>query len=99
MNTFIKFYKKGKKEILHENEINEIVYTEYRIYTNGPRYKTTLRGFCGSKIVVTLSNGKKIRTNDLWSEMEWIKDVPKYEITGTCEFNENETVDETYIYI
>jgi hypothetical protein len=99
MNTFIAFYVKSGKPILHENEINEIGYTEYRIYTNGPRYKTNLRGFCGNKIVVTLSNGKKIRTNDLWSTPKWLKDVPEHEITGTCEFNETVKVDETYIYI
>jgi hypothetical protein len=49
---------------------NEFCFTKCKIYKNGPRYNTNLRGCDGNLIIIKLSDGRFIKTNDLWYELD-----------------------------
>tara|TARA_R110002072_G_scaffold263366_1_gene422233 strand:- start:238 stop:606 length:369 start_codon:yes stop_codon:yes gene_type:complete len=90
-----KFYEKSEKQ--------DIGFIECRIY-NGPRYNTNLRGCFGSLTIIKLSDGRIIKTNDLWYEIHnWFKNKPKNELTGEVisdyqEIDKYSNIDEEYIY-
>ena len=101
-NIAIKFYEKSEKHILTNNEKQDIGFIECRIY-NGPRYNTDLRGCCGNLTIIKLSDGRIIKTNDLWYETQnWFKNKPKNELTGEVISDYQEidkySIDEEYIY-
>ena len=68
------------------------------IYKNHRRFEYLL-GCSGNLLIIKLSDGRKIRTNDLWYEDITYLDLPINALTGIVEVNVNdEPVDETYIY-
>ena len=75
----------------------DFMYLECLIYKKKQRYPV-IKGCGGISLIVTLSDGRKIRTNDLWYEDSYIK-LPLNSLTGIVEVNTNDDpVDETYIY-
>ena len=68
------------------------------IFKNGRR-NNVFKGCGGTEMIITMSNGWKIVTNDLWYEDITYLDLPINALTGIVEVNVNdEPVDETYIY-
>ena len=63
------------------------------VYTDGPRYGV-FKGCAGNLLTIRLSNGKLIKTNDLWYE----KHDPECVLLGTVSTYNNEQTDESYIY-
>ena len=87
MKPFFVFYKKF-----------DYLYRECIIYKDNQRYPM-IKGCGVITLLVTLSDGRKIRTNDLWYEDITYLDLPINALTGIVEVNVNdEPVDETYIY-
>jgi hypothetical protein len=83
---FIKFYQKTKDSI----------WREWIIFTDGP--KTSLRGCYGNILLVQLSDGRKIKTNDLWHS-NYFSILPKNSLSGEISiYTQGVDVDETYIY-
>jgi hypothetical protein len=77
------FYVKSQKAILHTEEEQENGYLQYRIY-NGLRYGTFMQGHGGSIMVIKMSDGRIIKTNDLWAMQEcWTKTIPDTVLEGT----------------
>jgi hypothetical protein len=82
MVDYIQFYKK-----------NENSYTQCRIITK----QGFVKGCFGNVLIVTLSDGRKIRANNVWVMRE-ISILPENALTGKmCIDYKNETVDENYI--
>ena len=63
------------------------------VYTDGPRYDQ-FKGCAGNLLIITLSDGRIIVTNDLWYETY----VPGCNLSGTVRTYNNEIVSESYVY-
>jgi hypothetical protein len=74
------------------------VYHKCFIFRNGPRYQS-IKGCGGMEMIITMSNGWKIKTNDLWYD-KIHNEIEPDSIIGTVSVNSNnEITDESYIYI
>ena len=98
----IRFYEKTKGN-------NRISFLKCKIYKNGPRYNTALRGCCGLLKIIKLSNGSIIKTNDLWYEMDDLlnekifKTISKHDLLGEVihdykKIDNYSNIREEYIY-
>ena len=67
------------------------------IYKNGPR-NSFMKGCGGSEMIITISNGWKIKTNDLWYERFYTELDPNVLIGSVSLNNNNEITDESFIY-
>ena len=73
-------------------------YNKCIIYKNGPR-NTLMKGCCGMEMIITMSNGWKIATNDLWYD-KIHNEIATDALTGKVSVNSNnEITDESYMYI
>ena len=67
------------------------------IYKNGPR-NTYIKGCGGMEMIITMSNGWKITTNDLWYD-RFYKELDPNVLIGTVSLNVNHEIsDESFIY-
>ena len=72
-------------------------YNKCIIYKNGPR-NTLMKGCCGMEMIITMSNGWKIATNDLWYDKFYTELDPNV-LIGTVSLNYNKEIsDESFIY-
>ena len=76
---------------------NDNNYHECAIFTNGQRISGTL-GCDGIILLVTMTNGWKIKTNDLWYMCHNIIDLPINAKIASVSVSNNEIVDESFIY-
>ena len=63
------------------------------IYKNHRRFEYLL-GCSGNLLIIKLSDGRKIKTNDLW----YIENNKNFILTGEVSIYNNEIADEVYIY-
>ena len=72
-------------------------YHECIIFKNGPR-NNFMKGCGGSEMIITMSNGWKIKTNDLWYDRFYNEIAPNV-LMGSVSLNyNNEITDESFIY-
>ena len=76
---------------------NDNNYHECTIFPNGPRIPGTL-GCDGIILLITMTNGWKIKTNDLWYERFYTELDPNVLIGSVSLNNNNEITDESFIY-
>ena len=71
------------------------IWREWSIFTDGP--KNPWRGCCGNIMMISLSNGKQIMTNDLW-HTNYVEVLPDNALLGDVSIYTQGVPDETYIY-
>ena len=71
-------------------------YHECFVSRSGPR-SGLMKGCGGAELLITITNGLKIKTNDLWYINYNVK-LPENSIIGTVSIYCNEIVDETIMY-
>ena len=76
---------------------NDNNYHECTIFPNGPRIPGTL-GCDGIILLLTMTNGWKIKTNDLWYTCHNIIDLPIDAKIASVSVSNNEIVDESFIF-
>ena len=74
------------------------IYHKCFIFRNGPRYQF-IKGCGGMEMIITMSNGWKIKTNDLWYD-KIHNEIATDALIGKVSVNSNnEITDESYMYI
>ena len=74
-----------------ENYCNCFIFCEHQRYPH-------IKGCGGMEMVITISNGRTIKTNDLWYGKTY-SDIRIDSIIGTVSLNtDNKITDESYIY-
>jgi hypothetical protein len=85
-------------------EQDNSTYIKYTIYTSARYGKKELLGCNGDIKTIQLSNGRIIKTNDLWIEY-YIKEIPEDAIFGKIIYDLNKNypiniiIDESFIYL
>ena len=81
----VEFYIPSQKPILINYEEQEQGYVQCKIYSS-LRYNTFLRGCAGNIMIIKISPGCIIKTNDLWIINEsWTKTLPVNTVMGEIE--------------